>query len=191
MFIADMIAPCGLDCSICKRALAESGRYAGCRGPNDNKPEFCSERCGIILCEKRKANGNSFCDECPDFPCADIMERRPGTDRSTRSANPRWKICGSSGRRGWPLFWSASGNSGPVLPAEASSVSTQVCAAVVAGSTPVQWKGHKTYETGASVYWYSGGSSSLLFCSRRSSFAMRSSLRRIQANSFYGNRHAD
>ena len=57
MFIADMIAPCGLDCSICKRALAETGRCAGCRGPNDNKPEFCSEKCGIILCEKRKSNG--------------------------------------------------------------------------------------------------------------------------------------
>ena len=75
MFIADMIAPCGLDCSICKRALAETGRCAGCRGPNDNKPEFCSERCGIILCEKRKSNGYSFCDECPDFPCADVMEK--------------------------------------------------------------------------------------------------------------------
>ena len=75
MFIADMIAPCGLDCNICKRALAESCPCAGCRGPNDNKPEFCSERCGIILCEKRKSSGYSFCDECPDFPCADVMEK--------------------------------------------------------------------------------------------------------------------
>ena len=47
----------------------------GCRGPNDNKPEFCSERCGIILCEKRKSNGYSFCDECTDFPCADVVEK--------------------------------------------------------------------------------------------------------------------
>ncbi len=75
MFTPDMIAPCGLDCSICKRALAETGPCAGCRGPNDNKPEFCSAGCGIILCEKRKANGYLFCDECPDFPCADIMEK--------------------------------------------------------------------------------------------------------------------
>ena len=42
-------------------------------------------------------------------------------------------------KRGWPLFWSVSGNSGPVLPAEASFVSTQVCAVVVADSTPIQW----------------------------------------------------
>ena len=40
MFIADMIAPCGLDCSLCKRALAGADPCAGCRGPNDNKPEF-------------------------------------------------------------------------------------------------------------------------------------------------------
>ena len=57
MFSADMIAPCGLDCSICKHALAETSPCAGCRGPNDNKPDFCSVGCGIILCDKRKANG--------------------------------------------------------------------------------------------------------------------------------------
>ena len=56
MFTANMIAPCGLDCSICKRALAETSPCAGCRGPNDNKPEFCSSGCGII-------------------PCADVMEK--------------------------------------------------------------------------------------------------------------------
>ena len=112
MFTKDMIAPCGLDCSICKRALAGTDPCAGCRGPNDNKPEFCSERCGIILCEKRKSNGYSFCDECPDFPCADVMEKE------TRYGSQ------------YPLRES------PVLPAEVSSVSTQVCAAVVAGSTP-------------------------------------------------------
>ena len=75
MFAANMIAPCGLDCSICKRALAEISPCAGCRGPNDNKPEFCSMGCGIILCEERKENGYLFCDECPDFPCADVMEK--------------------------------------------------------------------------------------------------------------------
>ena len=75
MFTANMIALCGLDCSICKRALAETSPCAGCRGPNDNKPEFCSSKCGIILCEKRKKNGYSVCDECPDFPCSDVMEK--------------------------------------------------------------------------------------------------------------------
>ena len=72
---AKMIAPCGLDCSICKRALTETNPCPGCLGPDENKPEFCRERCRIILCRKRTDNGYHFCDECPDYPCTDVMEK--------------------------------------------------------------------------------------------------------------------
>ncbi len=72
---AEMIAPCGLDCSLCKRALAETDPCPGCHGPNENKPEFCAERCGIVLCAKRRENGYEYCDECPDYPCGDVMEK--------------------------------------------------------------------------------------------------------------------
>ena len=75
MFTADMIAPCGLDCSICALAQLEENPCAGCNGPNENKPDFCANLCGIILCSKRKDNGYRFCDECPDYPCADVMEK--------------------------------------------------------------------------------------------------------------------
>ena len=75
MFTPEMIAPCGLDCSLCSRALTGAEPCPGCCGPNDHKPEFCACRCGIILCRKRKENGYRFCDECPDFPCADVMEK--------------------------------------------------------------------------------------------------------------------
>ncbi len=75
MFTAAMIAPCGLDCSICKRAHDETDPCPGCGGPDERKPSFCSERCGIILCGKRKENGWAFCDECPDYPCGDVMEK--------------------------------------------------------------------------------------------------------------------
>ena len=74
MLTADMIAPCGLDCSICCRALRKDRPCPGCNGPDENKPEFCAKRCGIILCRKRRENRYRFCDECPDFPCADVME---------------------------------------------------------------------------------------------------------------------
>ena len=73
---ANMIAPCGLDCGICKRALTGTNPCPGCHGPDENKPEFCAYRCGIILCEKRKKNGYEFCDECPDYPCEDVMEKQ-------------------------------------------------------------------------------------------------------------------
>ena len=75
MITAEMIAPCGLDCSLCKRALAEANPCPGCHGPNENKPEFCAERCGIILCRKRIERAYQYCDECPDYPCADVMEK--------------------------------------------------------------------------------------------------------------------
>lgn len=75
MFTADMIAPCGLDCSICSRAQIEDGPCPGCNGPDRNKPDFCANRCGIILCKKRKDNGYAFCDECPNYPCDNVMEK--------------------------------------------------------------------------------------------------------------------
>lgn len=71
----NMIAPCGLDCAICKRALTGTNPCPGCLGPDENKPEFCRERCGIKLCGKRTGNGYRYCDECPDYPCADVTEK--------------------------------------------------------------------------------------------------------------------
>ena len=75
MFSADMIAPCGLDCSICTRAQIGEAPCPGCNGPAENKPDFCANRCGIIFCGRRRESGYSFCDECPDYPCADVMEK--------------------------------------------------------------------------------------------------------------------
>ena len=75
MFKANMIAPCGLDCNICSQALIGNDPCQGCNGPDDHKPEFCARYCGIILCRKRKEYGYRFCDECPEYPCEDVMEK--------------------------------------------------------------------------------------------------------------------
>lgn len=75
MFNANMIAPCGLDCNICSQALLDDNPCQGCNGPDENKPEFCAKLCGIILCKKRTENEYVYCDECPDFPCEDVMEK--------------------------------------------------------------------------------------------------------------------
>ena len=72
---AEMIAPCGLDCSLCKRALAETDPCPGCHGPDERKPDFCAKQCGIIRCRKRTENGYDYCDRCPDYPCADVKEK--------------------------------------------------------------------------------------------------------------------
>ncbi len=75
IFKAEMVAPCGLDCNICSQALIEKDPCPGCNGPDENKPEFCARYCLIILCRKRIENGYKYCDECPDYPCEDVMEK--------------------------------------------------------------------------------------------------------------------
>ena len=75
MFTEEMIAPCGLDCSLCMFAHAKEKPCRGCNADDDSKPVFCASWCKIIPCEKRVKNGYKFCDECPDYPCEDMMGR--------------------------------------------------------------------------------------------------------------------
>ena len=75
LFTKEMIAPCGLDCSLCRFAHAKEKPCLGCNVDSDSKPAFCASWCKIIPCEKRVKNGYEFCDECPDYPCEDMMER--------------------------------------------------------------------------------------------------------------------
>ena len=68
-FREEMIAPCGLDCSVCLLAHWGEKPCRGCMGPDEYKPAHCAEVCGIIRCEKRLENGYRFCCACPDYPC--------------------------------------------------------------------------------------------------------------------------
>ncbi len=75
MFTENMIAPCGLDCSICEHALKSEKPCPGCLSPGENKTDFCKDACPIIHCQKLKENKYRFCDECADFPCDACTER--------------------------------------------------------------------------------------------------------------------
>lgn len=75
MFEARMIAPCGLDCSLCSEALKSENPCPGCKGSDEHKPEFCSVRCRIITCEFRAALQGDYCDACPRYPCEQSEER--------------------------------------------------------------------------------------------------------------------
>ena len=46
----------------------------GCNGPQEAKYTYC-KTCGIAACAKRRALPDPFCDRCPDYPCADILEK--------------------------------------------------------------------------------------------------------------------
>lgn len=63
----DLIAPCGMNCGLCGRALRAKDRCAGCRS-DGRKPPYC-EACRIRNCEEFRAAGRRSCSECPKFPC--------------------------------------------------------------------------------------------------------------------------
>ncbi len=77
-FSVDLVAPCGMNCGICKAYLAYSrgipyqkGKVyhcTGCRVRNKN--------CAFIKrdCEKLRKNQICFCFECADMPCEHLTK---------------------------------------------------------------------------------------------------------------------
>lgn len=75
MFKENMIAPCGLNCSICSQALRKENPCTGCLGPDETKSEYCATMCEIAACDIRKSLADRFCDQCPQYPCSEMVEK--------------------------------------------------------------------------------------------------------------------
>ena len=71
----EMIAPCGLNCALCKKALQKDIPCQGCRGSYEVKSTYCKEICRIWTCDKLVQNKWAYCDVCPEYPCEDILEK--------------------------------------------------------------------------------------------------------------------
>jgi len=68
--IKKLLAPCGINCAICKGYLREKNTCPGCRDLNVNNSNLKScIRCIIKNCEKLKKLKSGFCYECEIFPC--------------------------------------------------------------------------------------------------------------------------
>jgi hypothetical protein len=65
-----LIAPCGMNCSICAAYLRKRNKCPGCR-IEANKP-VTRVICKIKTCETFKENELTFCFECEDFPCKNL-----------------------------------------------------------------------------------------------------------------------
>ena len=65
-----LIAPCGINCGVCRAYLIQKTKCPGCRGDDSNKP-ITRTRCKIKTCEVFK-NDAKFCFECVDFPCDNL-----------------------------------------------------------------------------------------------------------------------
>lgn len=72
---ADFIAPCGINCRVCRVHMRSKQPCPGCAESDAHKPRHCVS-CAIRLCGTRPA-GEPRCDAC-DMPCRRLkdMDRR-------------------------------------------------------------------------------------------------------------------
>jgi hypothetical protein len=64
---AEMIAPCGMNCNVCRAVLDKEGKNKKCPGC---VPREMGCIHGKGLCEELVRSEVRFCYKCDDFPCA-------------------------------------------------------------------------------------------------------------------------
>ena len=73
----DIVAPCGLNCGLCRSYLRKRNKCHGCRlgGPEKKSKTFLN--CRIKNCQKIQ-QGLDYCINCDDYPCENInhLEKR-------------------------------------------------------------------------------------------------------------------
>jgi hypothetical protein len=68
-----MIAPCGINCSVCIAYLREKNKCLGCLSQyNDNEPVHCT-RCQIRNCDERESE-KTYCFDCSRYPCQKLKK---------------------------------------------------------------------------------------------------------------------
>jgi hypothetical protein len=63
-----LIAPCGMNCGICRAYLRKEKKCPGCHGDSTSMM-VSTFRCIIRNCETIKNNKSGFCFECEKYPC--------------------------------------------------------------------------------------------------------------------------
>jgi hypothetical protein len=63
-----LIAPCGMNCGLCRAYTRDKKACPGCRGDDSLKSKSCVT-CRIKNCEKIVNNGVKYCFSCESFPC--------------------------------------------------------------------------------------------------------------------------
>ncbi|HME52706.1 MAG TPA: DUF3795 domain-containing protein [Candidatus Lokiarchaeia archaeon] len=66
-----LIAPCGINCGLCRAYLRVKKPCNGCRGGNTNKSNSCLN-CKIKNCEILRENRHEYCHDCSEFPCKSV-----------------------------------------------------------------------------------------------------------------------
>lgn len=63
-----LIAPCGMNCSLCMAFLRDKNKCSGCRGIDTKKP-ITRLRCKIKNCSNFQRSDRKYCFQCDEFPC--------------------------------------------------------------------------------------------------------------------------
>jgi len=68
VLVANLIAPCGMNCGLCSAHFRDKNRCPGCNGDDSGKPNYCVQ-CPIKLCAQSAGSKSSFCHTCEKYPC--------------------------------------------------------------------------------------------------------------------------
>ena len=63
-----LIAPCGINCRLCRAYIRDKKPCPGCREDNTFKSKSCVT-CLMKNCEKMAEGEFSYCFDCDEFPC--------------------------------------------------------------------------------------------------------------------------
>jgi len=69
----DLVAPCGMNCGLCRGHLRDKNRCPGCNGDDSAQPRYCLT-CKIKTCDTIASGASSFCFDCTTFPCARLRQ---------------------------------------------------------------------------------------------------------------------
>ncbi len=67
-----LIAPCGMNCRLCRAYIREKNACPGCRG-DDSVKSKTRVTCRIKNCEKMVQGRVRYCFSCDSFPCARLI----------------------------------------------------------------------------------------------------------------------
>ena len=68
-----LIAPCGMDCALCRAYQRDKKSCKGCNSVDIAKPAYCF-KCVIRNCKTIQSNASGFCYECNRYPCLRLRQ---------------------------------------------------------------------------------------------------------------------
>jgi hypothetical protein len=68
-----LIAPCGMNCRLCRAYVRERNRCPGCRADDAEKPKT-RVVCKVKTCDRIASGQTKYCFSCDTFPCARLKQ---------------------------------------------------------------------------------------------------------------------